>query len=79
MLPPYETREVAEAVRDRARRAELSVRRVLVGAHDRFRVWTVVLESDEGPSRSARLPFSTPEGITTPGEIAREVVNGEGR
>lgn len=70
MLPPYTSDEVAEAVLGRLRALGCPVARLTVAAHDLSREWRVTAELEDGREVVASYPFSAPEGIHVPAEIA---------
>lgn len=73
MLPPYETAEVAEAVRRRARDLNVALADLLVVADLRTGEWRVAAVLPAGRRVVVSLPFSTPEGIVLPVDVAARV------
>lgn len=80
MLPPYDTEEVAEAIVARFTKAGMVLDALRVRADDRAREWIVTARLPDGDVKGATIPFSEPEGILTPAELAErfagEVVGG---
>lgn len=70
MMPPYETAEVAEAVRSQASEVDMALRDLLVVADLRTREWRVAAVLPLGERVVVTLPFTTPEGIVLPAEVA---------
>ena len=70
MLPPYDSDEVAEAVQRRMQRAGLVLHRLVVTADDHARAWRIDAWLHDGREVVTFFPFSSPEGIHTPAELA---------
>jgi len=71
VFPPYAPDEVAEAVQERLAAAGLRLASLTVTADDRAREWRLAARREYGSELVARYPFTTPEGINVPAELAR--------
>lgn len=70
MLPPYDTEEIAEAIVARFAQAGMVLDALRVRADDRALEWIVTARLPDGVVNGATIPFSEPEGIVTPAELA---------
>ena len=70
MLPPYETDEVAEAVVRGLAGAGVTPTSLTVTADDARREWLIDARFADGRELAMHYPFSAPDGIATPAELA---------
>jgi len=70
VLPPYGTDEIAEAVLARLRAADVQVDSVCVTADDIARTWHLTARLGDSREVAVVYPYSVPEGIHTPRELA---------
>jgi hypothetical protein len=70
VLPPYGTEEIAHAVLARLHARKLRVQAITVTANDRARAWHLTAHLENGRAFAMTYPYSTPEGIHTPRELA---------
>jgi len=70
VLPPYAPDEVAQAVIDGLATAGCRIVRLTVTANDLRKEWRLEAKREDGREVVVRHPFSTPQGIAVPAEIA---------
>jgi hypothetical protein len=70
VLPPYGTDEIAAAVLARLRACHLNVLALSVTADDIARTWHVTARLADSRQIATAYPYSAPDGIHTPREIA---------
>lgn len=70
MLPPYNSDEVAEAIMRATAAGGRELTQLTVVADDLAREWRIEARRPDGREIIARYPFSRPDGISVPAEIA---------
>jgi hypothetical protein len=70
VLPPYGTDELAQAVCARLRSCGITALSVSVTADDIAKTWRVAARLENGREVVTIYPYSAPEGIHTPRELA---------